>query len=303
MVTMGGDSNIVEALQVHIPRPNEEFQQLIVSSAPTPEHDAVAESEKRQLILSRGGPQAMPSNESGYGEDPAFAWQDPQDEPLRRTLIPEPGVAIGYYRHLLETHGFDETEVDEQIGDEIELDPYTQFREALDERNRKLRLLDLLERRIELGDSLAAPYLDEKPCQWRSTNLSGEGRDIAEQIVNAIDQEPATCYLTARRAALLQQNNHRLASRISYVEGVALPETGGQAIRHAWIEIDNEVVEVTWPWHDLDGGEAVYFGYPVDMERVKARHEATIGGPIAPPRDVIERLVASGGSPQTKNAP
>ena len=296
------ESDNVEVVQVHVPRPDEEFQHLIVSSAPAPTHDATTDADERQFALSRGGPQEMPANENGYGDDPPFAWQDPLDDTLRRTLIPDQGVAIGYFLHLLETHGFSESQVFEEFCAEINLEPYEQFQESLDERKRKLRLIDLLEWRIELGDNLAAPYLSEKSCRWRSTDLSGNSRDIAERIVNAIEREPATCYLTARRAALLHADNHRLAPRISYIEGVALSKTGSQVVRHAWIEIDEEVVEVTWPWHDLDGSEAVYFGYPVDINTVKAREQAKFGGPIAPPEKAVKRYLSSGGRSRTELA-
>jgi hypothetical protein len=292
---MAQDQEETEVLQVHIPG-DEEFQTVLASSAPAPEHDAMVDSTERELILTRGGEIQMPANEAGYGEDPPFAWQDPPDDPLRRTIIPDEGVAIAYYLHLLEIHEFDEEDAFETIEELVDMEPYYSFQDSLDEQSRKLRLIDLLEWRAENGDKIAEPYLKEKPCRWRSTNLSGESRDIAERIVYSIDVEPASCYLTARRAALLHKDNHRLAPRIQYVEGYALPESGAQAIRHAWIEIDGEVVETTWPWHDLDGGDAVYFGYALDMEDVVERENQDIGGPIAPSDDVVEQLLATSGS-------
>jgi hypothetical protein len=283
------DESNTSIQQVHICRPAEEFQ--TIASCETAGPDGVQSDSSTELYLTRGGELEMPANTDTYGEDPPFAYQHPNDQPLKRTLTPDAGVGIGYFRHLLEIQGIDVDQYMREVLDDSDLDAYHAFIDSLTERQRKLRLIDLLEWRVEMGDIIARPYLNEKPCSWRATGLCGDSREIADRITAAIDVAPGKCYSTARRAALLHADNHRLAPRIEYVEGFALPRTGAQAIRHAWVEVDGHVVECTWPHHALDGGDAVYFGYSVPMEEVKQRHGMDTGGPIASPPAVVRQFM------------
>lgn len=288
-------------VQVHIPtRDGDEYEQLAEVTAETDPLEASVDADERTLILSRGGEIEPPDWEQ------RVTIQVGPDGKLQRSIIPDEGTAIGYYLHAIETHGhadvmadylaspdasdllaLDEAAAHDKMAERVDMQPYVDLQESLGERDRRLRLLDLLDERIDDGDWAAEKYLDEYPATWRSTGLSESGEQLAWDIARTIDVKPRMCYHTAQHAAMLHEDNHR----VTYVEGIVLPKQAGQAIRHAWIEIDGDVAELTWPWHVPDGADAVYFGteFPIS-DVIDARDRRRRNGALALTDAEVDRV-------------
>ena len=236
-----------------------------------------ASTELYRLLLTEGGDNLVVVNEG----DP-FEFYGTEGEV---TVIPDRGWALGYFLFGLETSSNALLNVDDEVitvtEDEakailskaVDLQPYQEMLRPLTERDRRLRLVDLWEWHVDERDDYSFEVYREHST-WRETNLTKSGRKLAEQISRHIKVAPHFCYHTAGTAAVHAEGNQR----VQYVEGIAMPEQACQAIRHAWIEIDEQVVELTWPWHGLDGGNAVYIGQPVPTERVKEVREHRGGG-------------------------
>jgi hypothetical protein len=278
--TEPAEDDVAEYWQTHIYAPDKEYTTYASVEADSPEleHAATRRGSKRELILTEGGDVV---NDMELDPDFPFLSQQDDEHNLNRTVVYDAGVAVGYYAHHLETHGVPEDEVWDQfemLADEhgLPLDQYLDFYGTLDERQRRLRLLDLLEFRVEdAGDWAAEPYLrGENAGTWRSTDLSESGEKFARSVARTIDLNPKHCYRNAQQAAIKHKDNHR----VKYVDGIALPKNGAQVSRHAWVEYDGEVVELTWPWHFFDGKEAVYFGTEFDKEEVAEVFERRNGG-------------------------
>jgi hypothetical protein len=260
--------------QTHIYNPDVEFREHAVlrvgaDDVPSSRHDV---GHDRVLILSEGGDIGSPDPGSehiywirGEGGHQRTVWRSVND-------------GIAYYLHALELHIPEEKYamagmIDNAEESGLPLREYIEWRESMTDRERRLRLLDLLDFRIEHGDDWAAePYRDV--CEWRETGLSESARALAERIDRQVDTEPHLCYRVAQQAAIHERENHR----VQYVEGLALPKTLGQCIRHAWIEIDGRVAELTWPWHKYDPEGAVYFGAEFDADEVAEKYERRNGG-------------------------
>lgn len=279
-----------EVWQTHIYAPEKEYTAYasVAVDSPELEHAATRKGATRDLIFTEGGDVV---NGVELSPDHPFLTQVSDEDGLNRTVVYDPGVAVGYYASHLETHGVPEDDVWSQfetLADErgLPLDQYFDFYESMDERQRRLRLLDLLDFRIdEGGDWAAEPY--RETATWRSTNLSESGETFATSLARNIDLNPKHCYRNAQRAAIKHKDNHR----VKYVEGIALPKHGAQVSRHAWVEYDGEVVELTWPWHFFDGKEAVYFGREFDKENVEEVFGRRSGGSqIALSDEQTERL-------------
>lgn len=272
------DEQADEIWQTHIHAPDKEYtvHASVIVDSPELEHAATRRGDNRELILSEGGDVIdegpVPS------DDHPFVSQFAEEHDLSRTALHDRGVAVGYYMHHLETHAVPEEETYSQLEmlseeRDLPLGEFLEFYNDLDERSRRLRLLDLLDWRVdEGGDWSAAPYRDTG--KWRSTDLTESGSKLAQQIGKNLDLNPQHCYRNAQQAAIQHKNNHR----VEYVEGIALPKVGAQVSRHAWIEIDGEVAELTWPWHFFDGQQAVYFGTTFDKGKVEETFERRNGG-------------------------
>lgn len=275
-----------EVWQGHIYAPDTDFTVHLSIVVDQPEHETSATStgDTRQLALSEGGnviadDAAAPTP----SDDWPFVHQGAGGEvPVSRTVMHRRDVAMGYYLHHLETHGLGpESDIHgdlQAIAEEqphLPLSEYYEWTEQMDPSDRRLRLLDLGEFRSEDGGDWAAkPYLTT--CTWRSTDLGEQGKSFAERLWNGSDIELNTqhCYRNAQQVAIKHADNHH----VRYVEGLALPKQCAQSIRHAWIEYDGEVVEVTWPWHLSDGAEAVYFGTEYDAAEVEETFDRRNGG-------------------------
>lgn len=260
--------------RVHI-RDDYETEWLAQINVDIHPEDTTSQKDERVLILTRGN-EPEPDEKL---EDEPYIFYGADSGDYSCTSIADVGVTLGYYLGIVEMNGVEpESEVMKELGEYVDMEPYWAFIDDLSPRKRRHRLLDLLEWRVDVGDDwIAEKYLHEYPTEFREKGLSDSGDQLAQTVLNQIDAAPALCYKTAQEAAVLHQNNHR----VTYVEGIALPKHAGQAVRHAWIEYDDSVVELTWPWHHFDGAEGVYFGvkFPMD-DVVEARETRDFGGPV-----------------------
>lgn len=262
------DLDVDEIWQVHIPDKAKEYDVLATVTTEAPEESTASTSVgKRTLVLTHG-----------REPEPVGGWQNPKkigmvtsdDGTLHRITIPDRNTALAYFIFGLETHDIgSEESVMENLADFVDLSDYKTWLDDLSKKDRKLRLLELVQYRTskDKSDWIASKYLDD--ATWRNTSAGESQLKLAKDIFNNIDESPRECYKTAGRALELHQDNHR----VEYVEGLVLPKQAGQSIRHAWIEIDEKVIELTWPWHRFDGKEAVYYGVPIESEEVVHKRE------------------------------
>ena len=267
-----------EIWQVHYFTESEEYTGVASIEVDVDEFEAQTDSSKRILILTRGDEPYIPEQFS----DSPYIIQTANDSQMHRVMTNDEKSAFAYYVHGVETNGVKKHFLDglkNKSPDWFSL--WNDWCNNLSQRERRLRLLDLLEWRIEKGgDWHAKKYLHELSSSWRSTNISGDAEDMGIQIVNSIDVKHRMCYRTAQKAALLHKDNPHWSDRIKYAEGIVLPSNASQAIRHAWIEIDGEVCEVTWPWHHVDGSDAVYYGLTFPLDRVEEARKSDVGGSV-----------------------
>lgn len=247
-----------------------EFEVLEEVEADTNPLDVRTDSEKTILCLTRGG-------DTIDVPDGTFEYQGEGN--LVRTVISDEPTALGYYLYALETYigGVDDEEpVLEAVSEKVDLSPYHSWLDGLSQADRRIRLIDLWEERIDNGDWLSEKYMDNWETEFRKTGLSGDSRRFAEEIAESAEKHPTMCYRVAQHAAMEYQDSER----VDYVEGLVLPKQASHAVRHAWIEVDGHVAELTWPWHDIDGSEAVYQGVKIPIRVVaKQRQSRSSGGP------------------------
>jgi hypothetical protein len=283
MSTLGWDRSEIELLQAHIHAPDADFQGLAEIPATAHPSEQSATSTKRVLALSEGGDDLT----VGEGEPMRF-YTPPDTTGGQAVVIRDRARALGYYLFSVEQHAdrivdhdgegladvVTEAEVIAATRDMVDWRPYLAMQSTLTDRDRRLRLMDFYEWRTTHGDYAAEVYAAD--ATWRGTGLSDSARTLAEQIARHTDVplDPRLCYGTTQRALAQFGENHR----IEYVEGVALPRHANQAIRHAWLEVDERVVELTWPWHRPDGHGAVYWGVPVDTAQVLDTFDRRDGG-------------------------
>lgn len=112
-----------------------------------------------------------------------------------------------------------------------------------------------------------------KEGTWRKTNPNKDIVKKADSILDSSDRNTQACYKTAFLAALALRSNTDIENnRISYCEGIALCKYGGIPNQHAWIEIDNQVIELTWPWSGPKPVKnSLYYGLEPEWDTVYER--------------------------------
>jgi hypothetical protein len=103
--------------------------------------------------------------------------------------------------------------------------------------------------------------------QWRKKGLADDAMGLAQKIVDSTDTDPRSCHFTTARAFQTMEDE----DRIQYCEGLAFPKHLGRTVRHAWLEIEGHVAEITWPWHRVNGDDAMYYGLSVPQNKVEKR--------------------------------
>lgn len=261
--------------QTHIPA-DTEYEQILGYKS---ERDALESrtGDELTLLLTRGGD--ITDGELYEGEP--LVIQDGENH--QRVTVPDPGFAVGYFMHGTETRGIPREVVFGDLPNDLSDKIMEKY--SMSQKDKRFRLLDMFEWRTQNGDWAADVYRDV--ATWRSTGLEGGSERYAKKLLSEVDRWPSMCYRTAQLAALERLDD----DRVKYVEGVALPETMGQCIRHAWLEIDGEVAEFTWPSHPISGGRAVYWGVQINKEQVKEKRDRRDNnGPVALTDEQVNEL-------------
>jgi hypothetical protein len=169
--------------------------------------------------------------------------------------------AIGIYLQVLEQHGKPPA-IEEQLEDAIDMDAWAAWRDAFTVDDRRARLLAQARDRAHRSPHVER-YLEQG--SWRSVQTTEQLRAVGSRLYNGIDANPRECY----RNSVVVLNAVEELEAVSYVEGLAMPQQGGRAVPHAWLELNESVIELTWPWHaPVPDPPAIYFGVPVETAEV-----------------------------------
>ncbi|MFC6722850.1 hypothetical protein ACFQE1_00195 [Halobium palmae] len=127
------------------------------------------------------------------------------------------------------------------------------------------RLLDHLES-LRRFDTEANTYYEDG--SWRETApLTEEELELADLFDIAADCEPRQCYRNALLTAATFGESHDL----QYVEGYVMANSFTSPIKHAWVELNEKVVELTFPEGPVPESNAVYLGIEFPVEDVIAK--------------------------------
>jgi len=116
------------------------------------------------------------------------------------------------------------------------------------------------------------PIFFIKKGNWRNRNPDKDIINELQSVLDSKDINTQACYKTAFLAthALRSQTNID-KDRISYCEGMAVPKYGGIPNQHAWLEVDNQVIELTWQWSGPNPSSSLYYGVQVSWKKVYSK--------------------------------
>ncbi|ERH13933.1 MAG: hypothetical protein J07HB67_00187 [halophilic archaeon J07HB67] len=135
---------------------------------------------------------------------------------------------------------------------------------------------------LATGGSPLAVY--DREGTFRSTEPTTTTEEYDRQCTRLAEDPGFTsnegeCYRNAQRAA-------RGCVELQYVEGVALPAGLPVPVRHAWVEVDETVLELDWGESVVPDAEAAYLGVEYDTAAVEAVRDTgdTTASPVAATR-------------------
>lgn len=97
----------------------------------------------------------------------------------------------------------------------------------------------------------------------RSTNPSDEAVALGENVLDEVP-ETTSCY---RRVVNALERIDR--DDVAYCEGLAMGRHPSRSSTHAWLEVEGDVIELTWPWDGVrPPDEAVYYGDSLPLKHV-----------------------------------
>lgn len=103
---------------------------------------------------------------------------------------------------------------------------------------------------------------------WRDTaSLTDEELDLVDRFDAAADFEPRQCY----RNALLTVAYFGESHDVTYVEGYVKTNSPSSPIEHAWVELNEKVVELTFPDGPQTEADAAYLGVEFPVADVKTK--------------------------------
>jgi len=170
------------------------------------------------------------------------------------SVLPDQKRAVGYLISFLEQLGIAENAAWEWVADAVDVTGYEEWVDSLTMENRRNRLIEQGER-VGKEDPTVAKAMETG--EWRDTNLGSDSADVVRKLVEEVNRNGRKCYETAQKAIDVAWEYDE---RVTYCEGYALPRGAVRATRHAWVEIDGSVFELTWPWHAPVDGDAIYYG-------------------------------------------
>lgn len=245
---------------------------IIVNAAPVKGESSVLHT---QPVVSRADPSIRVSLVLGknlFDVEPMeklYTEKIYADGRMSVAQFPEWNQALGAFFSIMEMHSVSENEAFTEVDESVSLDAFHTHIDNWSQRARRHYLLDGL---LEGEDPRLDPIQENGSFRYHTEPSSAQNRFITELLADTTPN-PGHCYETALRPLQDYLDNDRVA----YAEGVALPKYGGAIQEHAWIEIDDIVVEPTWPWHTPTPPEdAIYYGFTMK------------------PRDVYETVLERG---------
>lgn len=241
---------IIEDREIAEPQPIASFTAPILDEGGTDDEQGT-----RLLELGRGG---------YVREDSSSTVELKANETRTRKIMVfgDENVAIGTFIHLLEQHNADEGDVLAELRENYELSGYESYRDSLTPDSQRDRLLADAREKAENGPHIQR-YLDDG--SWRTVADTETLRRVGENLYDGVNPNPRRCY----RNAIVALNALDGYDGATYVEGLVAPKQGGRAVAHAWIEVNERVIELTWPWHaPIPPEEAVYYGVPIETDEV-----------------------------------
>ncbi|WP_336134228.1 hypothetical protein [Natronomonas amylolytica] len=104
--------------------------------------------------------------------------------------------------------------------------------------------------------------------EWGETaSLTDDGREFAELFDQGFGRQQRACY----RNALLSTATFGTQYDVTYVEGYVMADPLGTPIAHAWVEVDDRVVEMTFPEGPKPDSNAAYLGVEFSLDEVKSK--------------------------------
>jgi hypothetical protein len=98
---------------------------------------------------------------------------------------------------------------------------------------------------------------------WRDTSPPADDVEAIGELAEAVGRTPRRCYRNAREVAGAAGRDD-----VRYVEGIAVPATVPVATKHAWVEVDGSVIEVTWEDTPVPGEGSAYYGVAIELDTV-----------------------------------
>lgn len=125
------------------------------------------------------------------------------------------------------------------------------------------RLLDHLQSVRRISDRAEAYYTTGR---WREVApLTDEERELVGEFQRAVDCQPQKCYYNALlTAATFGENND-----VRYVEGYVMIDPSTPPIEHAWVEVNEKVVELTFPEGPQMDSTVAYLGVEFSVSDVR----------------------------------
>lgn len=206
---------------------------------------------------------------------------------LRLYIFPEPEHLIGHILSLCEVCGMNRDDADtllERPFFETATTLYTEWRNTLSYRDRRLRLFESAETK---SDPLTKHHLERGELRARPDPPTETRKFISRFLksfnLNKVD--PNNCYEECLNCLYWSrsptQDIEIDTSRIDYYEGLLLQKSASRVASHAWLECDEIPTEITLPWHRTYEPDAVYFGKKVPDQTLTEAFENTPQGEIS----------------------
>jgi len=210
---------------------------------------------KKKIFLSRGG--AERKDKSKIAEI-----QGSEDGKYTRIIVDNEYSAVGMYLNVLEQYGFDEKETMEQFKENDDIfSGYVKWLDNLTIEDRKNRAMNQAQDRAHRSPHIKK-YIENG--NWRKIKKNDKINLFAEKLYNGINSDARRCYENSTKSIKAINNEN-----LSYFEGFALPKQAGRIVAHSWVEFNDYVIELTWPWHaPTPPKETIYYGVSVSKEDI-----------------------------------
>ncbi|NHN60467.1 MULTISPECIES: hypothetical protein [Halorussus] len=238
-----------------------EPEQLLSGTFDDPETGGVIE-----VSLVRGGVE----HEGRMVAEPRMG-----NSPMERmSVLANQRLAVGYLIQFVEQLDIAKEAAWEWVSDEVDTSGYREWVDSLTVEERRDRLIEQAE---TVGEQDPPVGKALEVGEWRNTDLSSESADLVKELTRSVDRNGRKCYETAQKEIEAMWEHE---DRVKYCEGYVLPKQGVRGTRHAWVEVDGSVFELTWPWHAPVDGDAVYYGTEIPRDVLSDRMEERGSDPM-----------------------